>query len=89
MSFPKIGLAHDPILYKKLKDTSSHDVLNSYGWVFQISDYTGKIEISKKNWTSFPVIGLAHDQKIEISKKWMIYPEIGLSQQWWTHHHKN
>ena len=69
MSFPKIGLAHDPILYKKLKDTSSHDVLNSYGWVFQISDYTGKIEISKKNWTSFPVIGLAHDQKIEISKK--------------------
>ena len=28
-----------------------------------------KLKFRKKNWTSFPVIGLAHDQKIEISKK--------------------
>ena len=39
----------------------------------------------EKNWMSFQVIGLAPNQKMEISnKKWMTYPGIGLS-----HHQEN
>ena len=31
------------------------------------------------DWMSFPECGLAHDQKIEIAKKWIGFPAIGLS----------